>query len=436
MSGITFSGLASGLDTGALVDKLVALERGSAVALTTKQTNLNAQKSVVAGLSSALSALGSAARAMDLDSEVKPRGVTVSDTHVSVAVSSSASAVDHEFRVKSLAASQVTQSKSFAPNTPGVLGTGGVDITVGGTTKSIAWDATDTLTSVADKINAANAGVSASVLNVDGSNYRLVVTAKETGTAKAPTFSDSGSGLDLSLAANVKVPASNAVVDIDGIEVTRSSNLIADALAGVTITLGSKHAATDPNTKASIALDNKALTERVKALVTAYNAVHGGLRQQLAYTGTTKGPGTLFGDAGLRQLQGALDVTMSSAYGSSSLGALGLSRDKTGALSLDETKLSAAVATDPDAVSGIFVTGGFANTMGSLAERYTKASTGLFAAKTSSLTSRHTSLQSQIDRINRGADALQVRLEKQFGALEQAMSQLQSQSSSLAALFK
>lgn len=435
MSGITFSGLASGLDTGSLIDKLVAVERSAASTLATKQSNLNAQKTIVANLSSALSALGTAARAMDLASEVKPRGVTVTDTRVSVAVSSAASAVDHTFRVKSLAAAQVNQSKTFASNTAGVLGTGGVDISVGGTTKSVTWDATDTLTSVADKINAANAGVSASVLNVDGSSYRLVVTAKDSGTAKAPTFVDTGSGLDLSLAANVKVPPSNAVVDIDGIEVTRSSNVISDALAGVTVTLGSVHAATDPTTKATVSLDTKALTDKVKALVTAYNAVNTALHGQLDYTGTTKGPATLFGDSGLRQLQGALDVAMSSAYGTSNLGQLGLSRDKTGALTLDETKLAAAVTADPDAVSNLFVTNGFATAVGSLTDRYTQASTGLFAAKTSSLTSRHEALQTQIDRINRAADSLQTRLEKQFGALEQAMSQLQTQSSQLTALF-
>jgi flagellar hook-associated protein 2 len=436
MSGITFSGLASGLDTGSLIDKLVAIERASADALATKQSNLNAQKTIVANLSSALSALGTAARAMDLGSEVKPRAVSVTDTRVSVAVSSSASAIDHTFRVKSLAAAQVTQSKAFASNTAGVLGTGGVDISVEGVTKSVSWDATDTLTTVADKINAANAGVSASVLNVDGSSYRLVVTAKESGTAKAPTFVDSGSGLDLSLAPNIKVPASNAVVDINGIEVTRSSNVISDALAGVTVTLGSVHGATDPDTKASVSLDTKALTDRVKALVTAYNAVNTALHGQLDYTGTTKGASTLFGDSGLRQLQNALDVTMSSAYGTSNLGQLGLSRDKTGAMTLDETKLASAVASDPDAVQNLFVTNGFATAVGSLADRYTQASTGLFAAKTTSLTSRHATLQTQIDRINKAADSLQARLEKQFGAFEQAMSQMQSQANQLTALFE
>jgi flagellar hook-associated protein 2 len=127
---------------------------------------------------------------------------------------------------------------------------------------------------------------------------------------------------------------------------------------------------------------------------------------------------------------------MSSAYGSSNLGVLGISRDKTGAMTLDETKLAAALASDSDAVAKVFVTGGFATAVATLADSYTTSGTGLFAAKTESLTNRSTTLQQQIDRITKNADMLRTRLEKQFGALEQAMSALQSQSQYLASFLK
>jgi flagellar hook-associated protein 2 len=426
---VQFGGLISGLDTGSLIDSLVAAERSSANLLSQRQSQLSTKKSIVSSMSSAVAAFGTAVRALDLDSEIKPQGVTVTDSKVSVAVSSAASSGAFDLRVSSLAAARVMQSQAFAGNGAGVAGTGGLDITVAGTTKSIAWDSTDSLESIASKINNANAGVSASVLKVDDTNYKLVVTGKSTGTAASPTFVNTGSSLGLAQV----TAASDAELTINGIAIKRPTNTIADAMPGMTLTLNGKHEAADPTTRATVALDTKALTEKVKAVVTAYNSINSALHVQLDYTGTTKGQDTLFGDSTLRQLRTALDATIANAYGSSSLSALGINRDKTGAMTLDESKLTAAVGADPDAVSKIFVSGGFAAAASALADQYTKAG-GLFAAKTDSLTATHKALQQQIDRINTSADATKARLEKQFGALESAMSQLQSQGSYLASI--
>lgn len=427
---VTFGGLVSGLDTSALIESLVSAERAGATTLTTKQSNLSAQKSIVDRLSSAVAALGTAARGMDFDSELRPRTATVSDSHMSVAVSASADATTHDVRVKQLASNQVTQSNTYASDAAGLAGTGSLAITVGTETKNISYDATDTLSTIAAKITNANAGVSASVL-FDGSTYRLMVASKESGTAKAATFVDSGSGLGLSTPANIKVPAKNAIISVDGVDVTRSTNVISDALAGVTLTLNSVHQDSEANGKLGVGLDNKALAEKVKTLVTNYNAVNTQLQVQLSYTGTTKGQNTLFGDTTLRQLQMALNRTMTTEYGGTSLSALGMTRDKTGVITLDETKLAAAITADPDAASKLFVSGGFATAISGLADTYTTSGTGFFAAKTDSIAARSKALQQQIDRIDLGADSLQTRLERQFAALEQAMSKLQSQSSFL-----
>jgi flagellar hook-associated protein 2 len=116
------------------------------------------------------------------------------------------------------------------------------------------------------------------------------------------------------------------------------------------------------------------------------------------------------------------------------LGAVGLVRAKDGSLSLDDAKLSAALAANPDAVGNLFVTGGFATAMTGLTDSYTRAGDGLLASKTRSLGDRFTALQTQVDRINSHADSLKIQLEKQFTALETAMSQLKSQSSYLSSI--
>jgi flagellar hook-associated protein 2 len=434
MSTITFNGLASGLDSASMIEQLVNVERSGANTATTRKSNLDTQKSIVNSLSSGLSALATAVRAMDLDSEIKPRTASNSDNRVSVAASAGASPGVHDLRVKSLATSQVTQSRSFASSAAGVIGDGSVAITVGGTTKNVTWTTADSLDTIASRINSADAGVIASVVKVDEGDYRLVMNAKESGTAKAPTFVDGGDGFDLSNSANIKRPATNAVIEIDGIDITRPSNTITDAIAGMTLTLNSVHATTDPTAKATVSLDSTALTAKVQKLVDAFNNVNASLHNQLDYTGTKKGENTLFGDSTLRGLQSALSTLKTNAYGeNTTLSAIGISIDKGGALTLDSAKLVEAVTKDPDAVSKIFLTNGFAAATVDLADRYTR-SDGLLATKTQGLTDRQKLLQDTIDRINKKADDLQSRLEKQFAALEEAMSKMKSQSSYLSAI--
>ena len=439
MTAVTFSGLSSGLDTASLVNQLVAAERSRADVIASHQSDLNAQKSIVGSLSSALAALGTAARGMDVASELQPRTATSSDSHVTVAASSGAAATVHEVLVHQLARGQITSSREFTSAGAGVLGTGSLSITVGTTTKSISYGATDSLADIASKINNAGAGASASVL-FDGTSYRLMVAATATGTAAAPVFTDGGDGLDLSNAANIKVSARDAIADIDGVTVTRGSNVIGDAVDGLTFTLVSPHEATDTvGATISVTQDSTSLRDKLKALVSAYNTVNSALHAQLDYTGTKKGTNTLFGDSTLRQLQGALGSLMSTGYGAATpddvgtltVGGIGLVRAKDGSLTLDEAKLNSALGSNPGAVADLFVGGGFAAAVTKLTDAYTRSGDGIFASKTRGLSDRSAVLQTQADQINARADALKVQLEAQFTALETAMTKLRSQSSYL-----
>jgi flagellar hook-associated protein 2 len=440
MTAVTFTGLSSGIDTTSLVNQLVAAERAPATAIASRQSDLTTQRSIVSSLSSALAAFGTAARGMDVASELQPRTAGSSDSHVTVAASSGAAATVHDVRVKQLARGQITASRELTSADAGVLGTGSVSITLGTTTTAIDYGSTDSLADVASRITNAGAGVTASVL-YDGKSYRLMVAANATGEAAAPTFADSGDGLDLSNPDNIKVLAQDAIATIDGVKVTRGTNVFSDAIAGLTLTMVSPHATADADATVRVSQDSSALTAKVKAFVSAYNSVNSALHVQLDYTGTAKGTNTLFGDATLRQLQGALGSLMSSEYGATTpghgttLGAIGLTRDKTGGLTLDETKLASAVASDPDAVSKLFVAGGFATATATLTDAYTRSSDGIFAGKIAAMTSRHAILQTQADQINKRADSLKVQLETQFTRLETAMTTLKSQSSFISSAF-
>jgi flagellar hook-associated protein 2 len=430
---VTFTGLSSGIDTASLVNQLVAAERAPADAIASRQSDLNTQKSIVSSLSSALASLATAARGMNLASELQPRAATSSDAHVTVATSSGAIATVHDVRVQHLARGQITASRTFISAGAGAAGAGQVAITTGATSATINYTSTDSLADIAARINDAGVGASASVL-FDGTSYRLMVAATATGTAAAPHFA-AGDGLGLSDPDNVKISARDALATIDGVDVTRGSNVIDDAVTGLTLTLVSPHAEADTSSSVSVALDSAGLATKLKAFVTAYNAVNAALHVQLDYTGTRKGGNTLFGDAALRQLQGALGGVMSSGYGTNTLGGVGLVRAKDGALTLDQSKLTAALGKNANAVADLFVTGGFASALTTMADAYTRAGDGILASKTSALSGRSKDLQTQADRINAHADALKTQLETQFTKLETAMSKLKSQSAFLTSIF-
>jgi flagellar hook-associated protein 2 len=439
MTAVTFTGLSSGLDTASLVNQLVAAERAPADTIAGHQSDLNTQKSIVGSLSAALAALGTAVRGLDIAGEVQPRKASSSDGHVTVAASAGAIATVHDVRVKQLARGQISGSRTFTSAGAGVLGDGSLTITTGTTTKAISYSATDSLADIASKINSAGVAASASVL-FDGTSYRLMVAATGTGTAAAAHFADGGDSLGLSSAASIKVAARDAIATIDGIDVTRGKNVIDDAVAGLTFTLASPHADTDPSAQVTVALDGDGLRSKLSAFVAAYNSVNSALHIQLDYTGTRKGTNTLFGDSTLRQLQGALASVMSKGYGTdplnpATLGAVGLTRGKDGSLTLDDTKLSSALAANPDAVGNLFITAGFATAMTTMTDAYTRAGDGLLASKSESLTARSKVLQTQADHINTRADALRNQLENQFTKLETAMSRLKGQSSFLASIF-
>jgi flagellar hook-associated protein 2 len=432
---VSFSGLATGLNTSQLITQLVAVERNGANNLVTQQSNLSSQQSILGNLTNQLSSLGSVATDMKTAASLQFRAATSSDGHVAIAVSGSATPTTHDIRVIQTARAQVVSSKGFATDAAGILGAGGVDLTTGtGSPVHVAWDATDSLSSIASKINSANTSLGASVL-YDGSQYRLVLSSKATGTANAATFVDSGDGLDLSNAANIRIPAQDAKLNIDGIPVTRPTNVIADAIPGVTITAVSPHATGDADALVAVTLDTTATEKKLQSLVNAYNQVNSVIGGQLTYFGSTKGQNTLFGDSALRGLQGQLTSALTSPYGGSNLGAIGISRDKTGAMSLDTAKLTAALTADPTAIQKIFADGGLAAKLATLTDSYARGSDGVIALKSKALSERSASIGKQIDLINKNADSLQTRLQAQFSALESAMSKMQSQSSYLSKLF-
>jgi flagellar hook-associated protein 2 len=379
-----------------------------------------------------MSTLGTFAQSLEIPTATQLLTATSSDSHISVAVSGDAQAATHSMRVDSIATAQTVASNTSASDTAGIAGTGSFSIATGsGSTAqsaTISFTSTDTLSSIAAKINGANAGVSASVL-YDGTSYRLMVASNTAGTANAATFTDlSGTSLGLGNASNVTIPAADAKVNIDGIEVTRSTNVIDDALPGTTLTLNSAQAATDPNTTVAVTTDTTGLTSLLNQFVSNYNAVSSAIDVQMSYNSSATTQEPLFGDSTMRQLQSSLEQLASQNFGGMNLTDLGLTIDENGNMSLDSDKLTSTLQTNPNAVEQFFTANGAATAMYTMTNMYTDPQNGILTAKDTSIADQNTDLQSEIDQIEANATALQDRLTDEFNQLESTMSSLNSES--------
>lgn len=424
---VAFSGLVSGLDSTSIITSLVNAAKASETQYTNQQSTLSAQQSAIQGISASLSSLGTFAQSLEIPSTSQLMTATSSDPHITVAVSGDAQAGTHSMRVDQIATAQTVASRTFTSDTAGILGTGSVQISSGtgssATTATVSYGANDTLDTIASKINEANAGVNASVL-YDGSSYRLIVASTSAGTANAATFADSGDSLGLSDPNNVTVAAQDAKVNIDGIEVTRGSNIIDDALPGTTLTLNSAQAASDPNTTVSVTTDTTGITSLLNTFVSNYNSVASALDVQMSYNQSSTTQSPLFGDSTMRQLQSSMEALASESLGGMNLTQLGITIDQNGNMSLDSDKLTTALQKTPNAVTQLFSSNGFATAVYNMTNEYTDPENGVLAAKTNSITDQNKELQQDITQIEDNATAMQTRLQNEFNQLETTMSGL------------
>jgi flagellar hook-associated protein 2 len=232
-----------------------------------------------------------------------------------------------------------------------------------------------------------------------------------------------------------KDEARNASVMISGFPVESSSNVIDDAIEGVTINL--LKAELGVETTLNISFDTASVTTRIQSFVTEYNNMQAQLARLGNYDAASKTAGPLLGDSLLRSIEQDMRrgltnpvAGVNSEY--TALASIGITTTATGTLKLDSAKLTKALESDPDAVAHLF---GSEN--GVAARLYAQVDARL--ASGSDLDSRNTSLKRNLDQISRDKEALALRMEqiearyrRQFTALDSLLSQLQSTSSYLA----
>ncbi|MFO0984888.1 MAG: flagellar filament capping protein FliD [Planctomycetota bacterium] len=440
-SSITFGGLASGLDTNAIVSALVSVEQRSVTALTTRKSALQSKADLFTRLKGLLDTLKSKADTLASADKVVAFSTSVSsDGYFKASASGAASAGTYDVEVTKLAQTARLVTNGYADSGTTTLGTGTLKITIAGTEHSIAIDSAHaTLSGLKSAINDAGLQVKANIINDGSTNpYRLSIEGKDSGAANTVSIDASGltgGGASLTFDGTLERVAQDASVKIDGITVARSTNTIADAIPGVTLTLTSK---TTSALKLSVSVDRDKTRKNIQDFVDAYNAVVGFKNDQSRYDTTAKKSGPLSGDTTLHSAARQLAAIISGQVGGDdtdvrSLAAAGVKLGSDGKLSIDSTKLDQALDTNLASVVKLFSnsTDGIAGKVSTAVDRYTDSIDGLIKARQDGLSSSIRDLEAQITKAQDHVDDFQQRMIQKFASLEQLMTRLNQQGASL-----
>ena len=443
------------INVASLVSQLVAATEGPQQALIAHQTQqVTTQISALGQLKGALSTFQSSLGALDSPSAFQLETANSSAPAVFTATAGNgAPAGTYNVSVSALATAQQLLSNPVAGAT---IGTGTLQLSLGGTSFSVAVDSTDnTLQGLASAINSAagNPGIAATVLQGASGTY-LLLSSSQTGAANTIQVTETDAGTALSAftygAGNTgnytqEAAAQDAAFSISGVSFTSPANTVSNAMSGVTLNLlGVSPTSGTPPTPTpatlSIANDTTTISGNIQAFVSAYNTLQGALTQLGGYDSSTNTAGVMMGDAGLQGIQNQVKQALYSIVDTGSptyntLASIGITTNRDGTLSVSSTTLQSALASNFAAVSQLFSSSGGVAAALNTDIASALGPNGSLTTEGNTLASRDNSLTQQSSQLQTQMAALQASLTQQYSALNALLSSLQSTSSYLSQQF-
>ena len=456
MQPISFGGLASGLDTAAIINALVGARQIPMQLVENKKGVAENKLSLINSLKDLVQTVKDKADEMKSLSGFLSHKITPSAEGVAnFSVTGTPVSGSHTLIVNSLATAERVSSVGIPDKTTALDG-GEITFDYNGAGYTVVIDpAASSLDEIAAAINSqAGEAVEASVINTgttSNPNYALVLAGKDSGADFAIQNLTVTGVLATNLAFNAAplVAASNAEVVIDGLTVQRETNDFSDVVGGLSI----EAVAADPAKTITfgVAVDQEEIKTKLGEFVESYNAVIDFINTQNTYTEDGGPGGNLFGDGLLTSVrsklyggfvQSDLATVQADTTGYSALSLVGIKVTITGTLEIDDTKLSTKMSTDIDSFANFFAadgTGDFSRLSDNL--DYLLDSTGvdvdgvpldsLFKIRTESLNSSISDYGDTIDDMQYDLDKYEESLVAKYANLEILMSQLQSMGSAV-----
>lgn len=449
MAGMSVGGLVSGMDTATIVSQLMQIEAQPQTLLQTNLSSTQAKATAYRAVNTRFDALRSAAEALTTDTLWQSTKASTSSTTVSASTAAGATPGSVTFTVNDVARahSVISTQKWTATGTQTSAdldyGATSIDLTVGGVTTTVALDknndGTATLDEAAAAINATGLGVKATVVKVSATEYRLQIAAGKTGAASIFEAGAAGAFDPVTTGSDAKITVGSGA----GYTMTSANNTFTGLVDGTTITV------TEPvsNVTLKVVENPDAVASKVTALVAAANSV---LEAVSSYTDADKDTSALKGDSTLRQLADQVRDVLSYAIGtdgSAKFAGLQLSKDGS-QYEFDSTAFTTALASDPAKVQRMFTsqvtTGngpdgvagtaddkkdavGIAAKLRAIALSASDTNTGSLTLLATSTDKAAGDLQDRIADWDVRLDLRKSALERQFTAMETALSTLQNQ---------
>jgi flagellar hook-associated protein 2 len=461
-SGTNLTGLASGVDTNSIVQQLMAIEAQPEQKLKLQLAAEKARVTALQDIQTQLQTLQTTEQALASPSLWAPsQSVSTSDSTrlTATLIGSGAAPGGYQVGVSQLASAW---QRTFSYSSPAA--DDNFTITPNDqngnplTPVSIKIAAGSDINAAAASINSATGSpVYATVVTASGGAQSLVLSSRQTGLKLGFTVNDSSG----TLTQTASTSGQDANYTINGGSVqTSASNVVANAIPGVQLTLGALTTVSGPVTVnvSNPQADQSAIQSAVQAFVTQYNAtisdIQGKLSQQPVtrpQNATDAAQGVLYGDLGLGYLLNKLRNSFSGTYGSTTglqqLSEIGVStgaasgagapsqRSISGQLTFDTTKFASALASNPGAVQsllgGTVAVPGFAQAFDAIVEPHIVAG-GVISTWLSDEQQTQSSLNSQISDMDVRLQQKQDMLKKQFAAMETALQQSQTKGQWLA----
>ena len=364
-------GINSNLDTGGIIDNLIKLQRQPIDIVEAKRALEDAKllsfkdlKDRLQNFKSVVNTLNTEARFLTTTGVFSNNNSNDNNDVANITTSSTATSGTFSLVVNNLARETKLISTGFA-ETSSAIGNGTIAITVGSTVTEITInDSNNSLDGIRLAINNSGANVQANFIN-DGSTtnpVKLVISGKQTGTENAVSISASntlfGFGQNSPISFTETQAAQNASFDLDGIAVSKASNVVTDVISGTTLTLESAGSGI-----ITLSPDEEAIKEKVQNYVDGYNEIILHLSSELALTESTGETGVLFANFTIQNLQQTLRETVSDEVvgidGSFNfLSQIGVRTQSNGTISIDDGTLSTAIASDIANVTQLFSSSG------------------------------------------------------------------------------
>ncbi|MDA1190547.1 MAG: flagellar filament capping protein FliD [Candidatus Poribacteria bacterium] len=455
MAGFQVFGIASGLDTQSIIQQLVDLESRPLVLSREREANLTIKASLFQDFNTRLNGFRTNLR--DLGDSIINKlsaisAVSGDETKFTASATTSANVGTFQIGVTQLAkqstlmslATNVTVADTDATLDTYGITSGTLSFTIDGTQTDVTVDAsTDTLSTIRDKVNSAGGAVTASIINAGSSStdYRIVFNGTQAGAQNAVELSETGtnfkSQLDLPTddgsGRTPEQAATDSIITLGGVSISRTTNTISDVIGGVTLNLKNT---TGTDVTLELKTDTATNLEKIQGFVDSLNSIREFMIEQTSFDEEATSQAVLYGDSTLigidQELRGALGRQLTTGGSITSLAQLGINfNTTTKQYEVNTSRVTDFLNDDPTSVRQLFIAmkeslTSVSNT-GRL-DRIVDAVDGTIKTKIDFLNSEIDTLHEAQTRMEERIERRRTSLEAQFRRLEQVMQEMQTQS--------